>query len=65
MSFPLLARDVMRIGVLTCQPDEPIERPAAQRVEHGWTAVTVRSVWETITLCRLFPVRYNWAVFLP
>lgn len=41
MSSHLLVRDVMRIGVPTCKLDEPIERLAAQMVEHGWTAVIV------------------------
>lgn len=41
MSDQLLARDVMRIGVPTCKPTEPIDRLAAQMVEHGWTAVVV------------------------
>ncbi len=41
MSSPLLVRDVMRIGVPTCKPTEPLDRLAAQMVEHGWTAVVV------------------------
>jgi len=41
MSNQLLARDVMRIGVPTCKPGQPIDRLAAQMVEHGWTAVVV------------------------
>lgn len=41
MSQQLLVRDVMRIGVPTCKPTEPIDRLAAQMVEHGWTAVVV------------------------
>lgn len=41
MSTPLLARDVMRIGVPTCKPDDSIVPLAAQMLEHGWTALVV------------------------
>lgn len=41
MSSPFLARDVMRIGVPTCKPDDPIAFLAAQMIEHGWTAMVV------------------------
>ncbi len=41
MTDQLLARDVMRIGVPTCKPAEPIAALAARMAEHGWTAVVV------------------------
>lgn len=41
MPAALLARDVMRIGVPTCKPGDPISQLAAQMLEHGWTALVV------------------------
>ncbi len=41
MSSSLLARDVMRIGVPTCKPGDPITQLAVQMIEHGWTALVV------------------------
>lgn len=41
MPDPLLARDVMRIGVPTCKPEDPITTLAAQMIDHGWTALVV------------------------
>jgi len=41
MPDQLLARDVMRIGVPTCKPDDPITYLAAQMIDHGWTALVV------------------------
>lgn len=41
VSSPLLARDVMRIGVPTCKPGAAITHLAAQMLEHGWSALVV------------------------
>ena len=41
MSDQLLVRDVMRIGVPTCKPEESISAVAAQMLELGCTAMVV------------------------
>ena len=41
MPEPMLVRDVMRIGVPTCRPEEPVETVARQMVEQNYTAIVV------------------------
>jgi len=41
MSDTLLVRDVMRIGVPTCKPEDPIELLAQQMIDQGWSALVV------------------------
>ena len=41
MPEQLLVRDVMRIGVPTCQPEDPVDAVAVQMLEQDSTALVV------------------------